>query len=112
GRRLREVGPGIEHELLGSDAVGLGELHAIAQEGEDIGDDVVVMGEVLVLGFGAGVHHHEGGTGGGAGVGQLDVAQPADVVDDVGAGVDGGARHGRLPRVDGDGDAGGDEPLD
>ena len=48
------------------------------------------------LGLGDRVHHHQRGAGLRAHVGQLGITQPADVVDDRGAGGDRRGRHGGL----------------
>jgi hypothetical protein len=82
--------------------MGEGEVHPFAQERLDVGRDVAVFGECLLLGLGARVHHDQGGAGPRGEVGQPWVAQPADVVEHRGPGVQRGTRHGGLPRVDGD----------
>ena len=91
-------------EAVGS---GLGKL--LGEERQHVIDDVVVGRELLALGCGSGVHHDEGGAGVGAAAGDGRVAQSADVVDERGAGIEDGGGDRRLPRVDRNGDAGGDE---
>ena len=103
-RRLGEVRAGIEHDLLGANPACARERHALGEEARDVGEDVVVEVRVLqpLLGRGARVHEHERRTALSADVRQLGVAQPADVVDDGRAGVDGRLRDRRLVRVDRD----------
>jgi hypothetical protein len=102
--RLGEIGAGVEDQLLEGDAVVEREVDPLAQEGLDVGRDVVVVGERLALGLGARVHEHEGRAGARRELGQPGVAQPADVVEHHRPGLQGRARHLGLPRVDRDGD--------
>ena len=75
----------------------------VAQEGLDVARDVVVVEvEHLLLGPRAGVHEHERGARARAHVRQPEVGEPADVVDDRGAGLDGRGGHLGLVGVHGD----------
>ena len=59
-RRLGEVRARVEHELLVARRPGArATAHALAQERHDVGDDVVVVGEALVLRRRARVHDDE-----------------------------------------------------
>jgi hypothetical protein len=101
-RGLGEVGPGVEHDAVGCDADLDRHRHAFAQERHDVGDHVVVVGELLALRLGARVHQHHPGPALGARDRQVDVAQPAHVVDEVGALGEHRARDRRFPRIDRD----------
>ena len=113
GRRLGEVRAGVEDELLVGDAGGARGLAALAQERDDVADDVAaVVGEALLLRRRARVHDDERRPGARAQLREPDVGQPARVVDHRRARVEHGRRDRRLPRVDRDRDALAREPLD
>ena len=103
-RRLGEVRARVEEELLGVDAALERDLHPLAQERGDVGDDVVVEVGVLqaLLRRGARVHDDQRRAGARADVGERRVAQAADVVDDRRARRDRRLGDRGLVGVDGD----------
>ncbi len=109
---LGEVRARVEHDAVDVDTHVDHLRHALPQERDDVGDDVVVVGELLALRRRPGVHHHDPGTALGTRDGQIDVAQATHVVDEVGALGEHGAGHLRLPRVDRHDHVESDEPGD
>ena len=101
GRRLGEVGPGIDDQLLPLDARGDRRGYALAQKGEHLRGDVAVALGVPQPppGRRERVHDHQRGSGLGAHLRQPRVAQAAGVVDDDRARRDRRARDRRLVRV-------------
>ncbi len=83
----------------------------LAQKLELVPDGVLVGGEVLLLGRGAGVHQHQPRAGPRGDVGDSRVEQAARVVDQRCPGVDGGRDRLRTPGVYRDQHAGGAERL-
>ena len=102
GRRLAEVGPRVEEQLLASHARGDRGGNALAQEGHDLPRDVVVAVRILqpLPRCRHGVHEHQRRARLRAHAGETHVAQAADVVHDHRAGLDRRARDGGLVRVD------------
>ncbi len=100
--------PGSTDRPLGGDAGRLGRPEAGGEEAVDLGDEVVVARRLLHRpGRALHVHEDDGGAGAGHDPGHLRVgAERARVVDDVGAGVERGAGHAGLRRVDRDEDLG------
>ena len=103
---LAKSGPGSSTSCSSATPCCGGERHPLAQERLDVGGDVVVVGgdRAPSLGRRARVHDHERRARARAQVRQRGVAQPADVVEDRRAGVEGGARDRGLPGVDRDDD--------
>ena len=89
-RGLREVRPGIDDQLLIGDAARARQLESLAEEAHDLGEHVAVEVGILeaLLGGRARVHHDQRRPRLRADVGQLRIAQAADVVDDRRAGGD------------------------
>ena len=95
-RRLAEVGPGIERSAARTPrrARGASEIRSARNvRTSSTTPPVEARVEQLLLGRRARVHQHQAGAGLSAHVGQLGVAQAADVVDDRRAGRDRRPRH-------------------
>ena len=113
--RLAEADAGVEQDLCLAHAGGKRRRHALLEEDDDLADHVVVAGIDLHRPRLA-EHVHETHRTAALGYERRHVgvaAQRRDVVDDGGAGVERGASHGGLGRVDGDGGRrAGRQPLD
>ena len=107
---LGEIRSGVEHDAVDADTNVDRRRHALPQERHDVGDDVVVVGELLALRCGPRVHEHDPRTALGTRHCQVDVAQAAHVVDQMGALGEHGACDSWLPGVDRHDQAEVDEP--
>jgi hypothetical protein len=103
---LAEAEAGIENDLVGGDAGGVGEREGVAQAGEDEGEDLFGRERREggpVLRAAAGVHQDGAALEAADGAGHGWVPEEAaDVVDDLGAGFDGAAGGGGVVGVDGE----------
>jgi hypothetical protein len=112
-RGLPEPQPRIDDDLLPGEPRALGAQDGLAQLVDDVPDHVVVLGvDVGVYRRVEAVHHHQRGAVLGGDPRHLGVRQPGDVVEDVGARVEGRAGHRGLPGVDGEEDLRVREPFD
>ena len=123
GDGLAEAQAGVEQDAVGGDAGGAGGRGPFGEEGADgrdhaggiLGRGLVAVGVAVGGGGGEAVHQDDGaGPIGGEGEHGVVLGAGGDIVDRVGAGIEGGAGDGGQGGIDGDRkvDAGGADGLD
>jgi hypothetical protein len=100
---LGEVDTGVEDEVIGGEAGGLGEGDFFFEEVDEGGPEIVPgLGGVRFLGEADAVHDEEGGVVFGAEFGVYGIWQGAHVVDEFGAVLEGGFDDFGAPGIDGE----------